>query len=95
VDPARNGTPGIAPTSQALPSKIRPTAHLVHLRQIQKIPYFIRASLQAGSSIRNPWPQPLHEIALLWSNLAGRVAAWKRLSGILDAAKRMLAARCG
>src|SRR6266540_3007348 len=36
--------------------------------------------LRAGSSIRNLWPQPLHEIALLWSNLAGRVAAWTRLS---------------
>src|SRR4029450_971792 len=37
--------------------------------------------VRAGSSIRNPWPQPLHKIALLWSNLAGRVVAWTRLSG--------------
>jgi hypothetical protein len=60
---------------------------LAHFAADPENPLFPSRFFDAGSSIRNPWPQPLHEIALLWSNLAGRVAAWKRLSGIFEAAK--------
>ena len=48
--PARNGTPGIALTSQALPSKTRPIAHPARSAPDPENPYSFALSLRSSSS---------------------------------------------